>query len=108
MEEMAIVWTFTYADGHKVQLDYTMINRKWTNSAKNCESYHSRGCILSDHRIVTLKIKLSLRTNKVSSAANTNYTWEILQTNDKLQKQYSVAVRNRYETLQTYDANNQM
>ena len=48
----------------KSQIDHLMINKKWKNSAKNCRSYNSFNGIYSDHRIITVDIKLSLRTNK--------------------------------------------
>ena len=47
--------------GAKSQIDFIMIRRKWRNSLKNCETYSSFSRIGSDHRIITAKIKLSLR-----------------------------------------------
>ena len=58
------LWTFTYPNGVKAQLDYMLINKKWINSAMNAEAYNSFGGVSSDHRIVTSKIRLSLRANK--------------------------------------------
>ena len=46
------LWTDTYANNAKAQIDYILINKKWNNSALNCEAY----C----YRIVTAKIRLSL------------------------------------------------
>ena len=39
------------------------INKKWKNSAMNCEAYFSVESVSSYHRIVTAKIRLSLRKN---------------------------------------------
>ena len=33
------LWTFTYPNGVRAQLDHIMINKKWRNSALNCEAY---------------------------------------------------------------------
>ena len=40
------------------------INKKWINSVMNCEVYSSFEGVSSDYRIVSVKIRLSLRRNK--------------------------------------------
>ena len=55
------LWTHTYANKSKAQIDYLFINRKWKNSAMNCEAYSTFEGVSSDHQIVTAKIRLSLR-----------------------------------------------
>ena len=35
------LWTYTYANNSKAQIDYVFIKRKWKNSAMNCEAYSS-------------------------------------------------------------------
>ena len=35
------LWTYTYANNTKAQIDYVFINKKWKNSAINCEAYSS-------------------------------------------------------------------
>ena len=57
------LWTYTYANNTKAQIDYVLINKKWKNSALNCEAYSSFEGVSTDHRIVTAKIRLSLRKN---------------------------------------------
>ena len=57
------LWTYTYANNSKAQIDYVLINKKWKNSAMNCEAYFSFEGVSFDHRIVTAKIRLSLRKN---------------------------------------------
>ena len=52
------------SNGAKSQIDFIMIRRKWRNSLKNCETYKSFRSIGSNHRIITAKIKLSLRISK--------------------------------------------
>ena len=56
--------TFTYANNGKAQIDYVLVNKKWKNSAMNCEAYSSYEGVSSDHRIVTAKIRLSLRKKR--------------------------------------------
>ena len=60
------LWTYTYANNTKSQIDYVLINKKWKNSAMNCEAYSSFEGVSTDHRIVTAKIRLS--TSLMSSS----------------------------------------
>ena len=53
--------SYTYLNNSKSHLDYIFINKKWINSNLNCEG------VLSDHRIVTKKIRLNLRRNKTQT-----------------------------------------
>ena len=62
------LWTYTYANNSKAQIDYVFINRKWKNSEMNCEAYSSFEGVSSKHRIVTTKIQLSLRKNATRTA----------------------------------------
>ena len=57
------LWTYKYANNSKAQIDYVFINKKWKNSATNCEAYSSFEGVSYDHRKVTAKIRLSLRKN---------------------------------------------
>ena len=57
------LWTNTYTNDTKAQIDYVFINKKWNNRTLNCEAYSSFEGASSDHRIVTAKIRLSLRRN---------------------------------------------
>ena len=60
------LWSFTYPNGARAQLDHVLINKKWKNSAIDCQSYNTFSSIQSDHRPVTAIIRLSLRANKVN------------------------------------------
>ena len=55
------LWTYTYANNTKAQIDYMLMNKKWKNSELNCEAYSSFEGVSTDHRIITAKIRLSLR-----------------------------------------------
>ena len=57
------LWTYTYVNKSKTNIDYIFINNKWNNSALNCEAYSSFESVFSDRRIVTAKIRLNLRRN---------------------------------------------
>ena len=93
------LWTHTYANKSKAQIDYLFINRKWKNSAMNCETYSTFEGVSSDHRIVTAKIRLSLRKNATCKATTKHYDWALLNNRD-IRDKYALELRNRFETLQ--------
>ena len=96
------LWTYiSYMNNRKSQIDYILVNRKWKNSIHNCEAYNSFSSLGSDHRLLTAKIKLSLRMTK-TPAKKKQYDWTALR-NSKLQHHYTVTVRNRYAELCTDD-----
>ena len=93
------LWTYTYANNTKAQIDYVLINKKWKNSAMNCEAYSSFEGVSTDHRIVTAKIRLSLRKNAKRTANTKHYDWALLNNKD-IRDKYVLELRNRFETLQ--------
>ena len=93
------LWTYTYANNTKAQIDYVLINKKWKNSATNCEAYSSFEGVSTDHRIATAKIRLSLRKNAKRTATTKHYDWALLNNRD-IKDKYVLELRNRYETLQ--------
>ena len=93
------LWTYTYANNTKAQIDYVLINKKWKNSALNCEAYSSFEGVTTDHRIVSAKIRLSLRKNAKRTATTKHYDWALLNNKD-IRDKYVLELRNRFETLQ--------
>ena len=53
----------------------------------------------SDHRIVTAKLRLSLRKNATRTATTKHYDWALLNNRD-IRDKYLLELRNRFETLQ--------
>ena len=93
------LWTYTYANNSKAQIDNVLINKKWENSAMNSEAYSSFEGVSTDHRIVTAKIRLSLRKNDKRTATTKHYDWALLDNRD-IRDKYVLELRNRFETLQ--------
>ena len=93
------LWTYTYANNSKAEIDYVLINKKWKNSAMYCEAYSSFEDVSSDHRIVTAKIRLSLRKNAKRTTTTKHYDWALLNNRD-ITDEYVLELRNRFETLQ--------
>ena len=52
-----------------------------------------------DHRIVTAKIRLSLRKNATRTVTTKHYDWALLNIRD-IRDKYELELRNRFETLQ--------
>ena len=90
------LWTYTYTNNSKAQIDYALTYKKWENSAMNCEAYSSFEGVSFDHRIVTAKIQLSLRKNATRTASTKHYDWALRDIRDK----YVIELINRFETLQ--------
>ena len=82
-----------------------MKNKKFINSVQNCEAYHSLEGISTNHCIMSLRIKLSLRAKTKKSNTKIAYNWEHLINNEDLQNQFSTSLRNRYNILQHEDTN---
>ena len=93
------LWTYTHVNNSKEQIDYVLINKKWKNSAIIYEAYSSFEGVSSDHRIVTAKIRLSLRKNAKRTATTKHYDWAIFNNRD-IRDKYVVELRNRFETRQ--------
>ena len=75
------------------------INKKWNNSALNCEAYSSFEGVSPDHRIVTTEIRLSLRNNATRTTNTVHYDWALLNNKD-IRDQYVIALRNINDALQ--------
>ena len=67
----------------------------------NCEAYSFFEGVCSDHRIVTAKLRLSLRENASRTATNKHYDWALLNDRD-IREKYVFELRNRFETLNAH------
>ena len=92
------LWTYTYANNNKAQVDYVFINKNWKNRAMNCEAYSSFEDVSSDHGKVMAKIRLSLRKNATRTATTKHYAWALLKNRD-IRDIYVVELRHRFEAL---------
>ena len=93
------LWTYTYTNNNKAQVDYVYINKKWKNSAMNCEAYSSFESVSFDHWIVTAKIRLSLRKNTTWTVITKHYDWALFN-NRNIRDRYVLELRNRFDALQ--------
>ena len=96
------LWTFRdRASDSLRQLDYILVRRKWRNSVLNSEAYNTFSTVGSDHRVVSAKVKLSLRTSKEDKKVR--FDWKQFTKSSELQQRYTVAVKNRFQVLETDD-----
>ena len=65
----------------------------------NCVAYFSFEGVSSDHRIVTAKVRLSLRKNATRTATTKHYDRAQLNNRD-IRDKYALELKNRFETLQ--------
>ncbi|ELT97771.1 hypothetical protein CAPTEDRAFT_210164, partial [Capitella teleta] len=92
-------WTFLdRCTRAKRQLDYILVRKKWRNSVLNAEPYHTFCTVGSDHRVVSMRVRLSLRVPK--PIHKVRHDWKLFSASDELQKQYTVEVKNRFEVLE--------
>ena len=64
----------------------------------NCEAYSSFEGVSSDQRIVTAKVRLSLRKNATRKATTKHYDWALLNNRD-IRDKYALELRNKFEAL---------
>ena len=68
------------------------MNKKCINSALSCEAYSSFEGMSSDHRIVTAKIRLSLRRNAVQTTKTAHYDSPLINNRDICNK-YTITLK---------------
>ena len=64
----------------------------------NVEPYSSFASVGSDHRIVTIKLRLSLRVPK-TPPPKTRYDWKLLKHDEELRSNFTLELRNKYNEL---------
>ena len=85
-------WTFQdRPTGMRRQLDYILVRRKWRNSVLNAEPYNTFNSVGSDHRVVSMRVRLSLRVPKPTPRVR--YDWRAFSANQELQARYAAEFR---------------
>ena len=93
------LWTHTSTNNTKAQIDYVFINKKLNNIALNCEAYSSFEGVSFAHRIVTAKIRLSLRRIAAQTTTTVHYDWSLLNKSD-IRYKYALTLRDKFDALQ--------
>ena len=69
------------------------------SSVGTAKAYSSFEGVSTDHRIVTAKVRLSLRKNATRKATTKHYDWALLNNRD-IRDKYALELRNRFGALQ--------
>ena len=100
------LWTFQYPNGDKAQIDYILLRKKWRNSVQDSRSYFSFSSVSSGHRIVSCKVKLSLRASKPSKPnLLKGIDWKATASNSDICNRFTTEVYNRFSNLFVEDLN---
>ena len=100
------LWTFTYPNQTRAQIDYILINKKWVKSATNCQAYNSFTQIGSDHRVVVANLRLTLRAPKETRVRQKSYNWGLVVNDGEVRDSFTVEVKNRFTALQALSDDN--
>ena len=87
-----------HPNGSKYQLDHILTISKWVNSLRNCRAYNTVE-VDSDHRIVSIVIKASLRTSRGKPCKRPKFNWRKLQDKETRSK-FQIELSNRFQTLE--------
>lgn len=104
MSHYQILEEFLAMDIHLLQWHKDPIGSylyNWKRIAMNCQTLNTFEGISSDHWIVSSIMRISLRANKTKQSAFLLYGWSLLPINSYLKNQYTIVVRNKFETLHT-------
>ena len=83
----------------KKMLDYIIVRRRWLSSVQSSHSYRGTELGNTDHRLVSARIKLRLRTNKSNSSSSKKIDTSRLKQDPSVRERYTVEVSNRFEAL---------
>ena len=104
MKNLKKLWTFQSPNGSKSQIDFILVRSKWKNSVRDSQAYSSFSSVGSDHRIVSAKITLSLRSSKKCKPNPMKLIdWQQIHNNSEMSSAYAIEVRNRYDLLSLPD-----
>ena len=100
MKPKGQLWSFEYPSGERAQIDYLIFRKKWRNSIHDSRSYSSFCSVSSDHRVVSARVKLSLRSSKQAKPhPMKTIDWKEVSSNQTLSKQFAVDVFNKFHAL---------
>ena len=95
------LWTWKSPSGHKNQIDYILIKKRFQNALLSCKTYPGADCN-SDHVPVVGRLRLKLRKLK-SKSQNTKLDLALLKADPIVKEKYAVEVKNRFELLEHRD-----
>ena len=70
------------------------MRKKWRNRITNVEAYSTFSSIGSDHRIISSKVRLSLRASRKTLPRKLRYNWPLFKSDMSLQEKYAIEIKN--------------
>lgn len=89
----------------KFQIDHFLINSRWISSIKDCEA-HETGGIYTDHRVLTIKFKLTFKLKETKQQQNKVPNLEKLKKDKELQKSFQNNISNHLNSTNHKNHNN--
>ena len=91
------LWTHRYPNGFLSQIDFVLYRKRWQYSVHDCQAFSSSNPIGSDHRIVTAKVKLSVR--RPSPSTSKKLFWQSLTYDKTLSKRIDNEIVSQFTHL---------
>lgn len=80
----------------KTQIDHALIMARWLSSVKDCRAYDTGG-LKSDHRILTINLKLTMKIKTIKEIPQITPDWEQLIKDKTIQENYGKQLNNKPE-----------
>ncbi|XP_066923743.1 uncharacterized protein [Clytia hemisphaerica] len=91
------LWTHRSPNGFLSQIDFVLYRKRWQNSIHDCQAFSSSNPIGSDHRIVTARVKLSVR--RPSPSTSKKLFWQSLTFDKTLSKRIDNEIVSQFTHL---------
>ena len=100
------LWTHRAPNGCLSQIDFILYRKRQQNSVSDCQAFSSSNLIGSDHRMVSAKVRLSVR--RPSQTSTKRLYWHYLSMNKTLSNRIDNAISSQFNNLkrteQTYSS----
>ena len=96
-KSMGKLWTHRSPKGFLSQIDFCLYQKRWRNSVRDCQAYSTLNPVGSDHRIVTAKVKRSVRRPKTT--LRKKLFWRALSYDPALATRIDDTIASRFDNL---------
>ena len=97
------LWTFWAPNKFRSQIDFILCRKRWRNSIMDSQAHSSSDPVGSDHRIVCVKLRLSVIAKKHPSKPRLN--WDAIATNQDVASCVENQISSDWEALKRTQIN---